>query len=66
MVLLSFFTSCVDGDYYDLYEDGEGIFTPRNKKGKESFGGTINPYEFMRQSNFLEGECSATCIYSIM
>lgn len=59
--LVSLFTLCVDVDYYDLYEDEEEILSPLSKRGKDSFGSQINPYEFMRQSTFLEGECAATC-----
>ena len=64
MGLLSFFTSCVDGDCYDLYDDGEEIFSPRNKKGKDTFG-NINPYDFLGQSYFLEAECAACCYQNL-
>ena len=36
MGAITLFTSCVDGDYYDLYEDEES-FIPRNKKGKDNY-----------------------------
>ena len=37
MGLVSLFSSCVDGDYYDLYEDEE-LLSPRNKRGKDVHG----------------------------
>ena len=62
----SLFTSCVDVDYYDLYDDEEEILSPRSKRGKDTFGSPINPYQFMSQSTFLEGECAATCYQNMM
>lgn len=35
MGIMSLLTSCVDGDYYEIYENEDESFMVRNKKGKE-------------------------------
>lgn len=66
MGCLSFFTSCVDGDYYDLYED-EGVpILPRNKKGKESIYPLAESISKLMQAEGNENgwyyaECAACC-----
>lgn len=39
MGFVSLFTSCVEGDLYDLYDDGTEFMSPRNKKNKDYGGG---------------------------
>ena len=65
MGLVSLFTSCVDVDCYDLYEDEEDSFIPRNKKGK----GDLNEYDNYDYSDYplMElgwetAECVACCL----
>lgn len=55
---ISLFTSCVDGDYYDLYEDEES-FIPRNKKGKDNYDYSNYP---LMNSDWQEAECVACCL----
>lgn len=71
MGLVSLFTSCVDVDYYDLYEDEEDSFIPRNKKGKGDFNEYDNydysDYPLMNDGDieykgFFEAECVAYCL----
>ena len=61
MGLVSLFTSCVDGDYYDLYEDEEEFLSPRSKKGKDIPGDMdFSDYEKM-YDGWHEAECVAWC-----
>lgn len=63
MGLVSLFTSCVDGDYYDLYDDEEEISSPRSKKGKDA-PGDVSGYPLMN-SDWQEAECVACCYSNI-
>ena len=56
----SLFTSCVDVDYYDLYDDEEEILSPRSKKGKEVVDVDLSVYTKM-DDGWYEGECVAFC-----
>lgn len=65
---ISLFTSCVDGDYYDLYEDEGEFLSPRNKKGKDSFSVVDHSYPLMtggeeQYYGWFEAECVA-CTYN--
>ena len=60
---ISLFTSCVDADYYDLYEDEEEILSPRSKKGKD-IPGNLSDYPLM-DSGWQEAECVACCYSNI-
>ena len=62
MGLVSLFTSCVDGDYYDLYDDEE-ILSPRSKKGKDIPGPVeVDPILYpLMISAWQEAECVACC-----
>lgn len=57
MCVASLFASCVQTDMFELYDEDYDCFVPRNKKCKES--SLSNPYDFLNQSTFLEGECGA-------
>ena len=62
---ISLFTSCVDGDYYDLYDEEE-ILSPRNKKSKDVGG--EDPYPLMNDgcaeyNGWFKDECAA-CAYA--
>lgn len=63
MGLVSLLTSCVDGDYYDLYEDEE-IFLPRAKKGKDVVSVDLSTYPMM-DDGWYEAECVAICYSNI-
>lgn len=72
MGCLSLFTSCVDGDYYDLYDDEGEYISPRNKKGKDSPGayeldGYL--YSFLQsegcESGWYYAECAACCYSNV-
>ena len=60
---ISLFTSCVDADYYDLYEDEEEILSPRSKKGKD-MPGDLSDCPLMN-SDWQEAECVAICYSNI-
>lgn len=62
--LLSFFTSCVDGDYYELYEDEEELLLPRDKKGKDVVNVDLSVYTMM-DDGWYEAECIAICYSNI-
>lgn len=67
MGLVSVFTSCVDVDYYDLYDDEEFV-TPRTKKGKDVTPDFSN-YPRMNEEGEYNGwhraECVACCYSNI-
>ena len=68
MGLVSLFTSCVDGDYYDLYDDEEEILSPRSKKGKDT--GDENMFPLMNDgcseyNGWFKDECAAFCYAEI-
>ena len=63
MGLVSIFTSCVDGDYYDFYDDEEELLSPRSKKGKDA-PGDVSGYPLMN-SDWQEAECVACCYSNI-
>lgn len=70
MGLVSLFSSCVDGDYYDLYEDEE-LLSPRNKRGKDVHGSMIDlsMYPWMSSdgeyAGWYKAECVACCYSNI-
>ena len=65
MGLVSFFSSCVDVDYYDLYEDEEEILSPRSKRGKD-ISGDIDFSDYpMMYDDWHEAECVACCYSNI-
>ena len=66
MCVVSVFTSCVQSDMYEMYDE-DGCFIPRGKKSKD-FGGGFSNVEFLYpyssfpllyQSTFYEFECQA-------
>lgn len=69
--LISMFTSCVQSDLYDLYDE-DGFFIPRGKKSKDYGGGTYTPqtlpsyslYPLMYEPTFFDFECGATAVYN--
>lgn len=64
---ISLFTSCVDVDYYDLYDDEEFV-SPRTKKGKDVTQDYSN-YPRMNEEGEYHGwhkaECVACCYSNI-
>ena len=66
MCVISMFTSCVQSDMYEMYDE-DGCFIPRSKKSKDFGGGFSNveilyPYSslpLLYQSTFYEFECQA-------
>lgn len=62
MGLVSLFSSCVDGDYYDFYDDEE-ILSPRSKKGKD-MPGDLSNYPKLNDG-WHEAECVACCYSNI-
>lgn len=70
MGLVSLFTSCVDGDYYDLYDDEE-LLSPRNKRGKDVHGSMIDLSMYPKMSSdgeyagWYNAECVACCFSNI-
>lgn len=69
MSSISLFTSCVDVDYYDLYDDEEEFFSPRSKKGKDmdlpDFTNYPRMYEEGEKMGWHEAECVACCYSNI-
>lgn len=51
--MLTLTTSCVQGDLYELYEDSEGLYLTRNKKGKDI---GIYPKDLIAARGFVESE----------
>lgn len=66
MGLVSLFTSCVDGDYYDLYDEEEELLSPRSKKGKDVIDVDFSKYPMMNDGDseyngWYRAECVACC-----
>lgn len=65
--LVPLLTSCVDGDYYDLFEDDEELLLPRNKKGKDGQAYQIDDYLYTFlikegcENGWYFAECAACC-----
>ena len=65
MGLVSIFTSCVDGDYYDFYDDEEELLSPRSKKGKE-IPSDLDFSDYPKMySDWHEAECVAWCFANL-
>ena len=58
------FTSCVDGDMYEIYDE-DGLFISRSKKSKDlsnnNGSNTGYPPGFLYENKFYPGECAACC-----
>ena len=66
MGLVSLFSSCVDGEYYDLYEDEEEFLSPLSKKGKGDLPGDIDFSDYpMMNLGWETAECVAICYSNI-
>ena len=69
--VVSVFTSCVQSDMYEMYDE-DGYFIPRGKKTKDIGGGTYTPqtlpsyslYPLMYEPTFFSFECGATAVYN--
>lgn len=54
-------SSCVDGDYYDLYDDENECSVLRKKRSKDSEGYAAYPDQFLASEQFFYAECGACC-----
>lgn len=54
-------SSCVDGDYYDLYDDENECSFLRKKRSKDSEGYAAYPDQFLASEQFFYAECGACC-----